>query len=35
MFCINVWLTVKDPNDVPKVAELLTEISRTTIHEVA
>jgi quinol monooxygenase YgiN len=35
MFCVNVWLTVKDPNDVSKVAELLTEISRTTIHEAA
>jgi quinol monooxygenase YgiN len=33
MFCVNVWLTVKDPKDVPKVAELLTQISRTTIHE--
>ena len=33
MFYVNVWLTVKDPKDVPKVGELLTRISRTTIHE--
>ena len=33
MFYVNVWLTVKDPRDVPRVEDLLTEISRTTIHE--
>jgi hypothetical protein len=27
MFCVNVWLTVKDLKDVPRVAELLTQIS--------
>jgi quinol monooxygenase YgiN len=28
MFCINVWITVKNPTDVPRVRELLTEMGR-------
>ena len=33
MFYVNVWLAVKNPEDVSKVAELLTEISRITCKE--
>lgn len=25
MFCLNVWLTVKNPDDVPRVRDLLAE----------
>ena len=33
MHCLNVILTVKDPADVPKVRELLTECGRLSRQE--
>ena len=33
MFCINVLLTVKDPADAPRVAELLRECGRRSRQE--
>ncbi|MAE61153.1 MAG: antibiotic biosynthesis monooxygenase [Planctomycetaceae bacterium] len=35
MFPVNVWLTVKDPNDVPTVGELLPQIRRISLTETA
>lgn len=31
MFCINVWLTVKDEANIPKVGEYLTQIVKGTL----
>lgn len=33
MFCINIWLTVKDPADVPVVSDLLAQAVRLTRQE--
>lgn len=33
MFCINVWLTVKDPGDVDEIRELLREAARLSREE--
>lgn len=33
MFSINVWLTVKDPADIPVVRDLLAEATRWTRQE--